>query len=76
MTLPQIPPNNNEKNWASSGFGSASSTNIGRRRFHTGTPMEVVVSEMLNPTTGLNRRNNTQLNLTISDSFSGQDLIK
>lgn len=37
--------------------------------------MEIVVEAMLDTFSGINRRNNTQLNLTISESFSGQDLI-
>jgi segment polarity protein dishevelled len=73
--MPQIP--HNEKNWPSSGVGSSITNSMsgGRKRFHTGMQMEIIINAMLDPMTGLNRRNNTQLNLTISDSFSGQDLI-
>jgi hypothetical protein len=54
---------------------SISSSQSGVKHFHADMPMEDIVRAMADPCNGLSRRNNTQLNLTISDSFSGQDLI-
>ncbi|KAI6228338.1 CBN-DSH-2 protein [Aphelenchoides besseyi] len=59
---------------SSSGVGSLQSSSIDAR-FPADAPFEVVVRAMTHPTNGINRRENTQMNLTISDSFNGQDLV-
>lgn len=47
----------------------------GGKQFSVNMPMDIIVNALADPCTGLKRRNHTQLNLTISESFSGQDLI-
>ncbi|KAI6172242.1 CBN-DSH-2 protein [Aphelenchoides besseyi] len=59
---------------SSSGVGSLQSSLIDAR-FPADAPFEVVVRAMAHPINGISRRENTQMNLTISNSFNGQDLI-
>lgn len=73
--LPQIPPNPNDQNRYSSGVGSLIASSTGAKHYDVNTPVEIIIRAMSDPCTGINRRNHTHLNLTISESFSGQDLI-